>query len=58
MRPYSRREFLELALAGPAGLASVAAMAAEPDPSPSMSTNSSSNWRLARKQPAAHASRP
>jgi dienelactone hydrolase len=34
MRPQSRREFLELALAGPAGLAAVAAMAAETDERP------------------------
>lgn len=31
MRPHSRREFLELALAGPAGLAAVATLAAEAD---------------------------
>jgi dienelactone hydrolase/pimeloyl-ACP methyl ester carboxylesterase len=30
MRPHSRRDFLELALAGPAGLASVTALGAEP----------------------------
>ena len=34
MRPHSRREFLELALAGPAGLPAVAAMAAELDAKP------------------------
>ncbi len=34
MGRQSRREFLELALAGPAGLAAVAAMAAEPDTRP------------------------
>jgi dienelactone hydrolase len=34
MRPYSRRDLFELALAGPAALASVAARASEPDPGP------------------------
>jgi dienelactone hydrolase len=34
MRPHSRRHFLELALAGPAGLAAVKAMAAELDERP------------------------
>ena len=34
MRPHSRREFLELALAGPAGLALSTAIAAKPDAMP------------------------
>ena len=46
---YSRRDFLELTLAGSAGLSCVGASAAEPGTGPSMSTSRSSNLRHARK---------